>query len=757
MSWLRDLMRNIRVEEVRDCSDCFGAWGLSIKLSFTTLSILLLLCARPIAAAGLNEKNVLVVFSTFERDHKPMELIESAVRVRIKGQVNFYAAFMDHQRFEGDQSYRDRLAETIRREYKRTKLEVVIAAGIEALQLATQFHEKAFPGVPIVFFGLSASELKETKLIQGMTGVTTSPGLRETIDLALRLDPDTTSIAVIDAAPGFWWQVAHAELLRHQDKVREIDMLGRPDPQMLEKVAALAPHTVVLFQLAPASSAEPAIGAFDVRNAAAQHVPTYSAWRDLCLSHGCIGGAYPDWEKDDLLAGDMAGRLLAGERPEDIPIVDTTNVQVQVDWSALQRWHIPESALPAGSVILNRPPSLWETYRKSVIAVIVATTILLLLVLRLLWERVRKRKAEAALRESEKRFRVMADTTPSLVWMCDALGKVVYLNDRWNAFTGAEQNVGYGDSWVQYVHPDDLKNVSDSLSSALKDRKPFSTESRLRRSDGVYRWILNIASPRVNGDESFAGFIGSAIDVTEQKLAQQALEQVSGQLIEAQEKERSRIARDLHDDICQRLALLSMEIEQTNRGTDASPAATKRSLEEIRRHCSDIAGDVQSLSHQLHSSKLEYLGVAAAIRGFCQEFSGQHDVTIAFTEENVPRHLPKDISLCLFRVTQEAVHNAAKYSGVSQFGVELIATPDNIQLVVSDSGAGFDVEEAKKNRGLGLVSMQERVHLVHGTLAINSTPGRGTTILAAVPLPYESGAPSDDRIFEESASVTGTR
>jgi len=179
----------------------------------------------------------------------------------------------------------------------------------------------------------------------------------------------------------------------------------------------------------------------------------------------------------------------------------------------------------------------------------------------------------------------------------------------------------------------------------------------------VYRWMFDVASPRLNGDGSFGGFIGSAIDVTDQKLAQQALEKVSGQLIEAREKERSRIARELHDDICQR---------------------------------------------QLHSSKLEYLGVAAAIRGFCQEFSRQHEVSIEFTENDVPRHPPKDTSLCLFRVTQEALRNAVKYSGASEFRVELTAREDEIQLIVRDQGKGFDVEAARKTNGLGLVSMQER-------------------------------------------------
>ena len=249
--------------------------------------------------------------------------------------------------------------------------------------------------------------------------------------------------------------------------------------------------------------------------------------------------------------------------------------------------------------------------------------------------------------------------------------------------------------------------------------------------------MFDVAAPRVNGDGSFAGFIGSAIDVTEQKLAQEALEKVSGRLIEAQEKERSRIARDLHDDICQRLALVSMELEQANR--NGFPPATKEHLERIRQQCSEITGDIQSLSHQLHSSKLQYLGLVAAVRGMCREFAKKHEVSIEFACDNVPR-LPSDISLCLFRVAQEALHNAVKYSATTQFAVELSTGANEVRLEVKDTGAGFHVEEARRNGGLGLVSMQERVHLAHGRLNVESSPGKGTRIIAVVPIPENANS-----------------
>jgi signal transduction histidine kinase len=181
----------------------------------------------------------------------------------------------------------------------------------------------------------------------------------------------------------------------------------------------------------------------------------------------------------------------------------------------------------------------------------------------------------------------------------------------------------------------------------------------------------------------------------------------------------------------------------------------KKRLEDIRTHCSEIAGDVQSLSHQLHSSKLEYLGIVSAIRGFCTELSKQHELNIEFSERNLPTHLPKDVSLCLFRIAQEALHNAVKYSGVKQFIVELSGVEGAVRLVVSDAGAGFDVEAAKKNRGLGLLSMQERIHLVHGSFSVESKPWQGTRIIAVVPLAAQEDWPSEDGDVKEASSVKG--
>ena len=263
-------------------------------------------------------------------------------------------------------------------------------------------------------------------------------------------------------------------------------------------------------------------------------------------------------------------------------------------------------------------------------------------------------------------------------------------------------------------------------------------EYRLRRYDGEYRWVLDIGVPRYSQDGSFAGYIGSCVDVTDRRLAEEALSDMNRGLIEAQERERARIARELHDDIGQRLALLVIDLERLQENSTHLPVEARSSMDELPKRTSEIATDIQSLSHELHSSKLEYLGLAAAMRSFCREFGEHQNVEIDFKTHDLPNPLSPDVSLCLFRVLQEALHNSAKHSGVRNIEVGLWGTSDEIHLAVSDSGAGFDREVAKENRGLGLVSMEERLKLVKGTFSIESQPKRGTTIHARVPLSSRS-------------------
>jgi PAS domain S-box-containing protein len=349
-----------------------------------------------------------------------------------------------------------------------------------------------------------------------------------------------------------------------------------------------------------------------------------------------------------------------------------------------------------------------------------------------------QKQTDQSLRESEKRFRLMADTAPVLIWIAEADKLCSYFNKPWLDFTGRSIDLERGNGWLEGVHPGDLPKCMDTYAQAFDRREECRMEYRLRRHDGEYRWILDIGVPRFNEDQSFIGYIGIGIDVTERKQAEETISSMNRRLIAAQEQERARIARELHDDIGQRLALLANKLEQLPQRIPDLHIEARSGIGELQRYTSQIAIDIQSLSHELHSSKLKYLGIAAAMKGLCQEFGAQQNVKTDFKSHDVPNALPPETSLCLFRVLQEALRNSVKHSGARHFTVELWGTRTEIHLAVSDAGSGFDVKAAKESQGLGLISMEERLKLVKGTFSIESQPKRGTRIHARVPLNSES-------------------
>jgi two-component sensor histidine kinase len=358
------------------------------------------------------------------------------------------------------------------------------------------------------------------------------------------------------------------------------------------------------------------------------------------------------------------------------------------------------------------------------------------LILALLIQDARRKGAEEALRESEERLSlaVQAGRMYAFEWdmASDVIARTGQCRDILNWMGDPTRDTGR--QFIAKVHPDDREAYSATETGRTPDNPTYQTNYRMLRPDGSAVWLEESGHAFFDGKGGMLRIIGMVANVTERKQAEESISSVSRRLIEAHEQERTRISRELHDDIGQRLALLTVELEQLRRNFPDLRAEVHSLMSELYNQSSELATDVQSISHQLHSSKLEYLGIVTAMRGFCREFSEQQKVEIVFVHDEIPSTVPKEISLCLFRVLQEALQNAVKHSSVRHFDVELRYASDAIRLSVRDSGAGFDVEQAMKTHGLGLTSMAERAKLVDGQLSINSQPNRGTTIHVRVPL-----------------------
>jgi PAS domain S-box-containing protein len=360
-----------------------------------------------------------------------------------------------------------------------------------------------------------------------------------------------------------------------------------------------------------------------------------------------------------------------------------------------------------------------------------------LLIVRDLRERLR---VENALREGEQRFRAIADSAPVLLWVSGLDKGCTYCNRAWLEFTGRALAQELGNGWAESIFPDHYQRCLETYERAFGNREPFTMEYQLRRYDGQYRWVLDSGSPRFGSDGAFAGYIGSAVDITDLKAARGLLADFGQRLLQAHETERTRIARELHDDIGQRMAVLTMDLDTVAASIPAGNSEASRRLRVLSTRAIDLARDIQALSHRLHSSKLDHLGLVSASAGLCRELSVQHCVTVAFSAVGVPDDVPKDVALGVFRVLQEAVNNALKHGRSEIVHASLYGSDAGIQLDVVDGGAGFDVAAAMRNGGLGLISMQERVSLLNGQLLVESRRGAGTRVHATIPLSDQGNA-----------------
>ena len=312
----------------------------------------------------------------------------------------------------------------------------------------------------------------------------------------------------------------------------------------------------------------------------------------------------------------------------------------------------------------------------------------------------------------------------------------------WN--TGAQRIFGYTEAEavgqpISFIIPperlDDIGKIREKL-SAGEHVEHYDT---IRLTKAGKKIIVSLSVfPVKDWTGEVIGFTTIARDITERKRTEESLANVSRKLVEIQERERTRIARDLHDDINQRIALLAVEIEKLKGNPPGSRAELSRRLTEVWEKLIEVSAGVNSISHQLHPPKLEYLGVVAAMKSFCKEFAASQAVEVDFKNDDIPREVPQEVSVGLFRVLQEALHNAAKHSKVRQFKVNLSRSANQLHLTVSDRGIGFDTETAMSKGGLGLISMGERVRLMSGTIAIESKPMCGTTIRVRVPFGLES-------------------
>ncbi len=285
--------------------------------------------------------------------------------------------------------------------------------------------------------------------------------------------------------------------------------------------------------------------------------------------------------------------------------------------------------------------------------------------------------------------------------------------------------------------------------------QPFEFEERIVLPDGSARTLHMQGQWRFDDNQQPVKLVGICQDVTERKQverqlrtanfalakelkkrtrAEKEIQALTARLIGAQEEERKRLARELHDDLCQQIASLGIAVSNLKSDIGSEAAQARTQSERIRQNLFHLSQSVRQLSHNLHPAVLEYSGLGVALRSYCSEFGTLTGMSVSFHSEGSFEGLPAPVALCLFRIAQEALQNIRKHAEVDEARLAVSRSPEVVSLVVSDNGVGMDARRAS-GQGLGLVSIKERIRLVNGVLKIKSQPREGTTLIVTVPVP----------------------
>jgi PAS domain S-box-containing protein len=319
----------------------------------------------------------------------------------------------------------------------------------------------------------------------------------------------------------------------------------------------------------------------------------------------------------------------------------------------------------------------------------------------------------------------VADIVPVPIVVVDLNGFLKYGNGAWAAATGSSDSVHQSAIWTDACHPDDRARAVQAFRTAVATRESFEIDVRLQMAGGTYRWWSLAAVPHHDSHRRVTSYVGACTDASAKYQAEQVARRLTSRLVAAQESERSRIARELHDDLGQRLALLAAALMAAERKRRAD-------FKDVHRQLREITAAAHALSHRLHPGKLKLIGLVKTLQSLSQDVSSEFGLKVAFDADGMLLDVTGDTALCLFRVAQEALQNAVKHSGAHSIRVHIARDGMQVRLHVTDDGRGFQLR-AEQSEGLGLLTMRERVELMRGTLKIRTAHDRGTTIEAVIP------------------------
>ena len=718
--------------------------------------------------------------------------IRSTLAARSAVPVFFYTEYLDLNLFDGEAPIRE-LRELLRRKYLYRPIDLIMAGGSRSLRIALANRADLFSNAPVVFVAMDLPSAADIRLDADVTGTWLRQGWMETLDAARHLQPGIRqAVVVFGTSPveRIWMADARRQLAMADKSIEVTYLTGLTFEAILERVRGLPRDTVVLSSglVRDASGRDFSPIEASTRIAAAASVPVYG-FTEASMGTGVVGGYAVSFETHGRTAAELALRMLAGQRPAPADVAPGPTF----DARQLARWKLDARRLPPNSRVLFQDPSGWARYGWYIVGAFGVVLLQSVLIAGLLVQRVQRRRAQQSVAE-RLRFETLLSELSAILAASSpadtdaqvgaALRRIVEtLGVDWATVRALEPHA----TELRLAHTSSRPGLPPRPAVVREDQAPWifaqlrlglivrlwgldslpdgatvdrqNLEAFGARSlvfiplvrDGVLSGCLTVGTlrearrwpdewtPRL---ELLADAFAHALD---RQRSHTQVRDLAGRLLTAQEEERRRIARDLHDDVNQELTAQSIALSTLGKRLhDVTTPADQEELARLETRTSDLARTIRHLSHSLHPGALQHVGLVAAIRGYCRGFEREHGFPVTFESSGELGTVPSDVALCLFRVTQEGLGNVARHAKAQHVRVTVRRERADVVLTIGDDGRGFDLAEARRHHGLGLISLDERVRVVGGRLTIDSQPQRGTELRITVPL-TEIGSAANDR------------
>jgi len=705
-----------------------GSWRrVCGRLSVVAVAVCLLAGASDAPAPGvLVRKKVLAIYFSLRQATLVVD-VESATRRELADglgdRLDYSSESIDLSRLP-DPVYQGAVRAYLRAKYVESPPDVVIATSSSIVPFVSR--EALFPDVPVVYAtrpGVAGGP--------NSAGVVSAVDFRGTLEAALVAQPATKHVFVVSgSAPGerTYLDIFDQQCRDFASRVTFHKVVGLGLPDLEERLRRLPADSIVYYLSVMGDDAGRTYSAVEVSEAisASSSGAVYS-WHEGFLGHGIVGGRLHSAVNDARETARVALRVLNGEKPESIGARTIDSGVLAFDARQLTRWGIAEASLPARSTIAFRQPTFFDRYRGYVLGGLLVIAAQLMLIAGLLVQRTLRRRAEDALLEATARNSAILRAVPDLMFVQDRNGTYLDYHAREPRLLYVPPDVFLGRTTRDILPPALAERFMAAIAQVGDSSEPVVVEYELMLDELRHFEvrILPVDHGRV---------LSIVREVTESRRAMELNRRLAGRLITSQEDERQRIARELHDDVAQRLSLLAVDLGTLGRRDDSAPPEFRERLATLSAQAAALGGDLQRVSHELHPATLTQLGLDMALRAFCRELAQARQLTIDVESSGVPSALDPDIALCLYRVAQEALQNVVRHSHASRVTVTLAGHDGTLTLTIADGGAGFDPDAPVGHASLGLTSMRERVRLAGGTLRVDSRAGAGTRIEARVPL-----------------------